>query len=72
MEIEQVRHVEELLNHATIDDLMKSESLGMINTIIRFKKYCSENTTISIESELKIGTCITIAIPIEKDNIQGK
>lgn len=66
MEEEQVDRMEELLNHATIEDLQKSESLGMINTMIRLKKYCSENTKISIESEKEGGTCITIMIPKEE------
>lgn len=63
MEEEQAKCMEQMLNQATIDDLQKSESLGMINTMIRLKKYCSEDTKISIESEIEGGTCITITIP---------
>lgn len=63
MEEEKTSYLEDLLNHATIEDLQKTESLGIINTMIRLKKYCSEQTNIQIASELGAGTCITITIP---------
>lgn len=63
IEEEKISYLENLLNHATIEDLQKSESLGIINTMIRLKKYCSEQTSIQIASELGSGTCITIIIP---------
>lgn len=65
MEQEQVQKLEKLLNEADIDELQKSASLGMLNACIRLKKYCGNQTKISIESEKQVGTCIIIEIPIE-------
>lgn len=65
MEQEQVQNLEKLLNEADIDELQKSNSLGMLNACIRLKKYCGYETHISIESEKMVGTCIIIRIPIE-------
>lgn len=63
MEEEQVKNLEDLLNKADIENLFKSASLGMINTCVRLKKYCGEETAITIESERNTGTCIIIHIP---------
>lgn len=65
MEQEQVQKLEKLLNEADIDELQKSVSLGMLNACIRLKKYCGNQTKISIESEKQVGTCIIIKIPVE-------
>jgi two-component system sensor histidine kinase YesM len=65
MEEEQVQKLEKLLNEADIDELQKSTSLGMLNACIRLKKYCGNQTKISIESEKLVGTCIIIKIPVE-------
>lgn len=73
MEEDKVRELEELLNKADINDLMRTASLGMLNACIRLKKYCGSQTSIIIESEELLGTCITIVIPvshmIKKQNI---
>ena len=61
---ERVTELEYQLNHATIEDLQHSKSLGMLNACIRFKKFCSENVKIQIESVVEHGTCITICIPL--------
>ena len=63
MQESEVICLEKLLNNADIDKLLNSTSLGMLNTCIRIKKYCGEDTSISIESELETGTCIIIKIP---------
>jgi two-component system sensor histidine kinase YesM len=65
MEQEQVQNLEKLLNQAKIDDLQRTTSLGMLNASIRLKKYCGSNTNIYIESELQVGTCIIINIPLQ-------
>jgi two-component system sensor histidine kinase YesM len=65
MEEEQVRNLEKILNDADISQLQKSASLGMLNACIRLKKYCGNQTEISIESEKRVGTCIIIKIPTE-------
>lgn len=65
MEQEQVLKLEKILNEADINDLQKSASLGMLNACIRLKKYCGNDTKISIESEKLVGTCIIIQIPVE-------
>lgn len=58
----QVKEMETLLNEAEIENLLKSSSLGMLNTCIRLKKYCGEDTLIIIESERNVGTCVIIKI----------
>jgi len=63
MEEDQVMSLENALNEASIDDLQKSSSLGMLNACIRLKKYNGSRTRIMIESELGTGTCITLKIP---------
>lgn len=68
MEEEQARSLEKSLNEADIDELQKSVSLGMLNACIRLKKYCGSQTKINIESEIQVGTCIIIKIPI--DNVK--
>lgn len=65
MEQEQVQRMEKSLNEASIDELLKATSLGMLNACIRLKKYCGSQTRIIIESEKQVGTCIIIKIPIE-------
>lgn len=60
---EQVMSLEHVLNEASIDDLQKSSSLGMLNACIRLKKYNGSRTRFMIESELGTGTCITVKIP---------
>lgn len=57
--------LEKLLNVANIDDLQKTNSLGMLNASIRLKKYCGPQTKITIESEKLVGTCIIIDIPLD-------
>ncbi|WMJ86598.1 sensor histidine kinase [Anaerocolumna sp. MB42-C2] len=69
MEEDQVIKLEKILNEASIDDLQKASSLGMLNACIRLKKYCGNLTKIFIESEREAGTCITIQIPLE--NLSG-
>jgi two-component system sensor histidine kinase YesM len=64
MEADQVISLEKALNEASIDDLQKSSSLGMLNACIRLKKYCGSRTRILLESELGSGTCITVKIPL--------
>lgn len=66
MDEEQVKMLEKTLNEASIDDLQKSASLGMLNACIRLKKYCGNQTQIIVESEKQVGTCIIIKIPIVK------
>lgn len=63
MEEDQVMSLENALNEASIDDLQKSSSLGMLNACIRLKKYNGSRTRIMIESELGTGTCIMLKIP---------
>ena len=68
----RVKELEKVLNEADIDRLQKSTSLGMLNACIRLKKCCSSRTKIIVESELNVGTCIIIQIPlsdISRENI---
>lgn len=65
MEQEQIDNMEQLLTKANMEDLLKAESLGMLNANIRLKKYCGSDTKIMIESEKQVGTCIIIKIPLE-------
>jgi two-component system sensor histidine kinase YesM len=65
MEKDKVQSLEKLLNEADINDLQKTTSLGMLNACIRLKKYCGNQVKISIESEIQVGTCVIIRIPIE-------
>ena len=65
MEEQKVKELEELLNNAEIKDLQRTVSLGMLNACIRLKKYCGSQTKVIIESEEKVGTCITIILPIK-------
>ena len=65
MDEEKARDLEDILNKADISELQRSSSLGMLNAGIRLKKSCGNKTRIIIESELQVGTCIIIKIPID-------
>ena len=68
MQEDKVQSLEKQLNEASIDELQKTDALGMLNACIRLKKFCGERTKIIIESEPQAGTCIIIKIPIEDMN----
>jgi len=65
MEADRTRELERILNEADISQLQKSSSLGMLNACIRLKKCCGARTRITIESEIGVGTCVIIKIPLK-------
>lgn len=71
MSRKQAKALCERLNTATIADLQKSASVGMMNAVIRLKKMYGDGVKVLINAEEGEGTCVTVRIPEEKEDREG-
>jgi len=66
MNEEDVRLIKENMNNSSIDMIMNSRHVGILNACVRLKMISDNKATFEIESEKGLGTYILIKIPTDK------
>ncbi|MCR5734112.1 MAG: sensor histidine kinase [Lachnospiraceae bacterium] len=70
---EDVQYLSEKMNNCTLDDIKGGSHVGMLNACLRLKMRTEDEAHFEIESEMEVGTFITITVPVRRltDNDQG-
>ena len=70
MSDEDVAYLNKRMNNCTIDDIKDGSHVGMLNACLRLRMSTGWAARFEIESEMEVGTYITISVPVRrlKDN----
>ncbi|MCR4741116.1 MAG: sensor histidine kinase [Lachnospiraceae bacterium] len=70
---EDVIYLNDKMNNCTLDDIKGGSHVGMLNACLRLKMCTEDEARFEIESEMEVGTFITIKVPIRRleDDDQG-
>lgn len=68
MDDDEVALLKENMNKSSIDMIMNSKHVGILNACVRLKMISDNEVTFDIESEKGLGTYILIKIPVNKLN----
>lgn len=66
MSDEDVAYLNNRMNNCTIDDIKNGSHVGMLNACLRLRMSTEWAAHFEIESEMEVGTYITISVPIRR------